>query len=281
VTFPIVYSRHDPGVLYAGGNHLFRSTDEGQSWTKASPDLSRRDPRTMGASGGPITKDQTGVETYGVIFTFDESPLQKGLLWAGTDDGYVWVSRDAGANWKNVTPKDIGDFTRVSMIEPSHFAACGAYVAGNRYQQDDKRPILYKTTDCGATWTAITTGIAEQEFTRVIREDPERRGCSTPAPSAACGCRSTTAATGSRCSATCRRAGARPRSSRKATSCGHARPLVLADGRRVGAAPAHARRRSPRRTLYRPREALPHQLGGGGFGGARRRAGAVGRRLVY
>jgi photosystem II stability/assembly factor-like uncharacterized protein len=175
-TFPIVYSRHDPGVLYAGGNHLFRSTDEGQSWTKASPDLSRHDPRTMGASGGPITKDQTGVETYGVIFTFDESPLQKGLLWAGTDDGYVWVSRDAGANWKNVTPKDIGDFTRVSMIEPSHFAACGAYVAGNRYQQDDKRPILYKTTDCGATWTAINTGIAEQEFTRVIREDPERRG---------------------------------------------------------------------------------------------------------
>ena len=175
-TFPIVFSRHDPNVLYAGGNFLFRSTDEGQSWTRVSPDLSRRDPMTMGPSGGPITRDQTGVETYGVIFTFDESPLQKGLLWAGTDDGYVWVSRDNGANWKNVTPQGIGDFTRVSMIDPSHYAACGAYVAGNRYALEDKRPILFKTTDCGATWTAITDGIPAEEFTRVVREDPVRRG---------------------------------------------------------------------------------------------------------
>ena len=175
-TFPIVFSRHDPGVLYAGGNFLFRSTDEGQSWTRVSPDLSRHDPRTMGASGGPITKDQTGVETYGVIFTFDESPLQKGLLWAGTDDGYVWVSRDNGANWKNVTPPDMGDFTRVSMIEPGHYAACAAYVASNRYQQDDKRPIIHKTTDCGATWTKIVNGIGAEDFTRTVREDPVRRG---------------------------------------------------------------------------------------------------------
>jgi photosystem II stability/assembly factor-like uncharacterized protein len=175
-TFPIVFSRHDPNVLYAGGNFLFRSTDEGQSWTKVSPDLSRRDPMTMGPSGGPITRDQTGVETYGVIFTFDESPLQKGLLWAGTDDGYVWISRDNGANWKNVTPRDMGDFTRVSMIDPSRHNACTAYVASNRYQQDDKQPIIHKTADCGQTWTRIVNGIAPEEFTRVVREDPVRRG---------------------------------------------------------------------------------------------------------
>jgi hypothetical protein len=175
-TYPIVFSRHDPNVLYAGGNYLFRSTNEGQSWTRVSPDLSRHDPRTMDASGGPITKDQTGVETYALIFAFDESPLQRGLLWAGTDDGYVWVSRDNAATWTNVTPKDIGDFTRVSAIEPSHYAACGAYVAANRYQQDDKRPILYKTSDCGKTWTKIVDGIPATEFTRVIREDPVRRG---------------------------------------------------------------------------------------------------------
>jgi photosystem II stability/assembly factor-like uncharacterized protein len=175
-TYPIVFSRHNPTVLYAGGNYLYRSINEGQSWTRVSPDLSRHDPRTMGASGGPITKDQTGVETYALIFAFDESPVTPGVLWAGTDDGYVWVSRDNAVTWTNVTPKDIGDFTRISIIEPSHYTACGAYVAANRYQQDDNRPILYKTTDCGKTWTAIANGIKDGEFTRVIREDPVRRG---------------------------------------------------------------------------------------------------------
>src|SRR5688572_21921839 len=175
-TYPIVFSRHTPNVVYAAGNYLYRSTNEGESWTRVSPDLSRHDPKTMGPSGGPITKDQTGVETYALIFAFDESPVTPGLLWAGTDDGYVWVSRNNGTNWTNVTPKDIGDFTRVSIIEPSRYASCGAYVAANRYQLGDKRPILYKTTDCGKTWTKIVNGITETEFTRVIREDPVRRG---------------------------------------------------------------------------------------------------------
>jgi len=175
-TYPIVFSRHSPNVVYAGGNYLYRSTNEGESWARVSPDLSRHDPRTMGPSGGPITKDQTGVETYALIFAFDESPVTAGLLWAGTDDGYIWVSRNNGANWTNVTPKDIGDFTRISIIEPSHYASCGAYVAANRYQLGDKRPILYKTTDCGKSWTKIVGGIPETEFTRVIREDPVRRG---------------------------------------------------------------------------------------------------------
>ncbi|MGQ0764283.1 MAG: WD40/YVTN/BNR-like repeat-containing protein [Gemmatimonadota bacterium] len=175
-TFPIVFSRHNPNVLYAAGSQLFRSTNEGESWTAVSPELARRDPKTMGPSGGPITKDQTGVETYGVIFSFDESPVTPGLLWAGTDDGYIWISRNNGVNWTNVTPPDIGDFTRISIIEPSTHAAGTAYVAANRYALGDKRPILYRTADYGRTWTRIDRGINESHFTRVIREDHVRRG---------------------------------------------------------------------------------------------------------
>lgn len=175
-TYPIVFSRHDPKVLYVGGSRLFRSTDEGESWTPVSPELARRAPETMEASGGPITKDQTGVETYAVIFAFDESPITKGLLWVGTDDGLLWISRNGGAAWENVTPKGVGEFSRISAIEPSHFDAGTAYVAANRYQLGDKQPLLYKTTDYGKSWTKITTGIAPDHFLRVVREDPTRRG---------------------------------------------------------------------------------------------------------
>jgi len=175
-TFPIVFSRHDPKVLYAAGSRLFRSTDEGESWTAVSPELARRDPKTMDASGGPITKDQTGVETYALIFAFDESPVKQGILWVGTDDGLVWISKNNGVSWENVTPKDIGDFTRISIIEPGHYDAGTAYVAANRYQLGDKSPILYKTTDYGKTWEKIVTGIAPEHFLRVVREDPVRRG---------------------------------------------------------------------------------------------------------
>ena len=175
-TFPIVFSRHDPNVVYAAGSKLFRSVNEGESWTEVSPELARRDTATMQASGGPITKDQTGVETYALIFAFDESPVQAGLLWVGTDDGLVWISRNNGTSWDNVTPKDIGDFTRVSVIEPSHFAAGTAYIAAHRYQLGDRRPIIYKTTDFGKSWTKIVSGINDEHYVRVIREDPVRRG---------------------------------------------------------------------------------------------------------
>ncbi len=175
-TFPIVISMHDPKVLYAGGSSLFRSTNQGQSFDIISPPLARNDPRTLGPSGGPITRDQTGVETYGTIFTLAESFQSKDVLWVGTDDGYVQLSRDGGRTWKNVTPPGIGDFTRISLIEASHYAEGTAYLAANRFQLDDFQPLLYKTTDYGATWTKIVTGIPADQFTRVIREDPVRRG---------------------------------------------------------------------------------------------------------
>jgi photosystem II stability/assembly factor-like uncharacterized protein len=175
-TFPIVFSPHDPNMMYVGGSNLFVTHDEGQSYQIISPPLARNDPKTLGASGGPITKDQTGVETYGVVFTIAESPITKGLIWTGSDDGLVYVTRDAGKTWKNVTPKDIGDFARISLVEAGHFSSGVAYVAANRYQQDDFSPILYKTSDYGATWSRIVDGIAANDFSRAIREDPARPG---------------------------------------------------------------------------------------------------------
>jgi len=175
-TFPIVISPHDPNTLYVGSSVIFKSTDEGGSWTAISPDLTRHDPATLGASGGPITKDQTSVEYYATVFTIAESPVEKGVIWSGSDDGLVQVTRDAGATWTNVTPKDLPEWARISMIDASNHAKGTAYVAANRYQMNDYAPYLYKTTDYGKSWTRITDGIAASEFTRVVREDPERAG---------------------------------------------------------------------------------------------------------
>jgi photosystem II stability/assembly factor-like uncharacterized protein len=175
-TYPIVLSPFSSNVLYATSNYVHRTTNDGQSWEVISPDLTRNDPKTLGASGGPLTKDQTSVEYYGVIFAFAESPKQRGVLWAGSDDGLVHVSRDNGATWQNVTPKDMAIYTRVSLIEPSHFAAGTAYMAANRFQLDDMKPYLWKTTDFGKSWTRIDAGIDATEFTRAIREDDEKQG---------------------------------------------------------------------------------------------------------
>jgi photosystem II stability/assembly factor-like uncharacterized protein len=175
-TTPIAISPHDPNVLYVGANVLFKSTDEGMSWKAISPDLTRHDPATLGPSGGPITKDQTGVETYGTIFTIAESPKEKGTIWTGSDDGFIQITRDGGGKWTNVTPKDMGDFTRISLIEASPHDAGTAYVAVNRYQLDDMRPYIFATYDYGKTWKRIDAGIAADEFVRVVREDPMRKG---------------------------------------------------------------------------------------------------------
>ncbi len=175
-TFPIHFSRHDPSVLYAAGNRLFRSTDLGGSWEPISDDLTRNDPSRLGPSGGPITRDNTGAEVYCTIFALTESPLSAGLLWAGSDDGLVHLSEDGGESWRNVTPPDLPEWALISIVEASPHDPATAYLAATRYKLDDTRPYLYKTSDYGATWTLITGGIPDHEFTRVVREDPNRRG---------------------------------------------------------------------------------------------------------
>ena len=175
-TAPTVHSPHDPNILYHTGNHVFRTNDEGTTWEKISPDLTRNDRSKLGPSGGPITKDNTGAEYYCTIFAFAESPVERGVLWAGSDDGLLHVSRDDGKTWKNVTPAAIRPFSLVSIIEPSPHDAGTAYVAATRYKHDDFRPYLFKTKNFGRTWTKITNGIPADDFTRVIREDPTRKG---------------------------------------------------------------------------------------------------------
>ncbi|MEJ7759811.1 MAG: glycosyl hydrolase [Gemmatimonadaceae bacterium] len=175
-TFPIVLSPHDPKTMYIGSSVVFRSTNEGQTFTPMSRDLTRNDPKTLGPSGGPITKDQTSVEYYGTVFTIAESPGTKGIIWAGSDDGLVHVTRDNGRSWKNVTPAGIPEWSRISMIEASRYAPGKAYVAANHFQMDDMRPYIYATDDYGATWRLVVGGINATEFVRVVREDPVRRG---------------------------------------------------------------------------------------------------------
>jgi photosystem II stability/assembly factor-like uncharacterized protein len=175
-TYPIVSSPHDPNVLYITGNVVFKSANEGKSWDIISPDLTRNDKSKEVSSGGPITKDNTGTEYYCTIFAFAESPVQQGILWAGSDDGLIHVSTDAGAHWNNVTPKDLPEWSRISLIDPSPHEAGTAYVAAKRYEQDDFRPFIYKTSDFGKTWKRIVKGIPENEFVHAVREDPNRKG---------------------------------------------------------------------------------------------------------
>ena len=175
-TFPILLSPHDPNILYCAAQVVFRSRDEGQHWEVVSPDLTRSAPGTLEASGGPITKDNTAVEYYGTVFALAESPVRPNLLWAGSDDGLVHVSDDGGAHWNNVTPPDLPPWALISIIEPSPHDAATAYVAATRYKLDDLHPYLYMTRDSGKSWQRIDDGIPEHEFTRVIREDPERAG---------------------------------------------------------------------------------------------------------
>ncbi len=186
-TYPVATSPHDPDVLYVTSQHVHRSRDEGQSWEVISPDLTRADPSTLektpsyertetGEYWGPITREAYGPEWYATIFAFAESPAQRGLLWAGSDDGYVHVSKDGGATWTDVTIAELPDFAMISVIDPSHHDPGTAYVAATRYKLSDHTPYLFKTSDYGETWVPITDGIGDGHFTRVIREDPERPG---------------------------------------------------------------------------------------------------------
>ncbi|MCU0339831.1 MAG: glycosyl hydrolase [Spirosomaceae bacterium] len=177
-TYPIMFSPHDPKMLFVTSQYVHKSTDYGNSWETISPDLTRHDPKTLGETGGPISLDQTGAETYATIFAFDESPVEKGVYWAGSDDGYMHVSQDAGKTWNNVTlpTTQLGEFALMSIVEASRFDKGKAYLAATRYKLNDHKPYLFKTTDYGKTWTLITNGIPADEWTRTVREDPNKRG---------------------------------------------------------------------------------------------------------
>jgi photosystem II stability/assembly factor-like uncharacterized protein len=175
-TAPMQISPHDPNTLYYGGERVFRTTDGGMHWEPISPDLTRNDKSKQKASGGPITIDDTGTEYYDTVFSIAESPLSKGLIWVGTDDGLVQLTRDGGKNWANVSPKDLPEWSRISLIEASPHDAGTAYVAVDRHQNDDLHPYIYKTGDYGKTWTKLGKGIPDNTFVRAVREDPKKRG---------------------------------------------------------------------------------------------------------
>ncbi|WP_289043608.1 glycosyl hydrolase [uncultured Olleya sp.] len=174
--FPIIFSKHNPNRLYTFSQHVHVTENEGQSWQIVSPDLTRNDPDKLKSSGGPITQDNTSVEYYCTIFAAQESPITEGVLWVGSDDGLIHVTKDGGKNWTNVTPKGMPDWMMINSIEPSNFDAGTCYVAGTKYKTGDFTPYLYKTTDYGKTWKKITNGIPNEHFTRVLREDPKQKG---------------------------------------------------------------------------------------------------------
>ncbi|MGE0361938.1 MAG: glycosyl hydrolase [Vicinamibacterales bacterium] len=179
-TFPIVFDPFDAKTLMIASQHVWKTTDDGQSWTRMSPDLTRADPMTLGDSGGPITRDMNGPEIFATVFAIGPSAVQRGLIWTGSDDGLVHVTQDGGGRWANVTPPGLGDYTRVSTVEPSpHKGKPGtAYVAGKRYlvPPGDRSPYLFRTDDYGKTWTKIVAGIAPHHYTHSVREDPVRPG---------------------------------------------------------------------------------------------------------
>ncbi len=175
-TAPIVVSRFDSNVLYHAAQVLFKTTNEGQSWEIISPDLTTNDKSKQQSSGGPITKDNTSVEYYCTIFALAESFHDPNILWVGTDDGLVHITRDGGKSWQNITPRELPAWSLISMIEPSPFDPAVAYLAVDRHELDDFRPYIYKTSEYGKNWTRIDRGLPLNTFVRVVREDPKRRG---------------------------------------------------------------------------------------------------------
>jgi photosystem II stability/assembly factor-like uncharacterized protein len=175
-TMPILISSHNPDVIYHGSQYVLRSSDAGNTWTEISPDLTRNDKSKQKDSGGPITKDQYSVEYYDVVFALAESPKQEGILWAGTDDGLLHITRDGGKNWANVTPKDVPAWSAISLIDASSFDAGTAYIAVDAHKLDDVRPYIFKTSDFGKSWSKIIGGLPDNSYVHAVREDPARKG---------------------------------------------------------------------------------------------------------
>jgi photosystem II stability/assembly factor-like uncharacterized protein len=175
-TFPIVFSPFDANTLYTSSQFLYKTTNDGQSWQKISGDLTKHDPKTLGDSGGPITHDQNGPEIFGTIFTIAPSRKEPNTIWTGSDDGLVYITRDAGKTWTNITPPNMPNLIRVSLIEASPNKAGTAYVAAKNYLQDDRAPYIYKTDDYGKTWKTIVNGIAKDDYVHAVREDTKRPG---------------------------------------------------------------------------------------------------------
>ncbi len=175
-TEPVLVSAYDSNVIYSAAQFVLKSADQGRSWNPISPDLTRNDKSKQKPSGGDITLDITSVEYYDTVFALAESPLQKGMLWAGSDDGLIHLTRDDGKNWENVTPKDMPEWSMVSIIEASHHDAGTAYAAIDRHKLDDFNPLIYKTHDFGKSWTRIANGIPAGSYVRSVREDPKVKG---------------------------------------------------------------------------------------------------------
>jgi photosystem II stability/assembly factor-like uncharacterized protein len=175
-TFPILFDPHDPATLYVTSQHVWKSRNEGQSWEKISPDLTLADPATLGPSGGPITRDQTGVETYATVFALAPSRREPGVIWAGSDDGLVHITGDGGKAWANITPPAMPKYAKITTIEDSPHSPGTAYVVAHRFLLDDFTPIAFKTSDYGKSWTSITAGLPADEMVRSIREDVSRPG---------------------------------------------------------------------------------------------------------
>lgn len=175
-TFPIMFAPQDSKVMYTCSQHVWRTTNDGQTWEQISPDLTYADPSTLGKTGGVITMDMNGPEIYATVFALAPSAHDINTIWAGSDDGKIHITQDGGENWKDITPKDLPKFSRVSIIDESKHRPGTLYVAANRYQVDDRQPYVFKTHDYGKTWTKIIDGIADGHFARAIREDHKRKG---------------------------------------------------------------------------------------------------------
>ena len=171
---PLVLSPHNPDVLYTAAECVFKSTDDGQNWTKISDDLTRNDKSKQQPSGGPLTNDITSVEYYDTVFALAESPVDKGTLWAGSDDGLIHISTDDGGHWTNVSP-NMPEWSTVDLIEASPSDGKTAYAAVDRHKLDDFKPYIFKTTDLGKTWTSIVNGIPDGAYVHAVREDPKKK----------------------------------------------------------------------------------------------------------